>query len=419
MIIIDEFHETSYLSDQVPKYNTVEVALERAKIENADVKVILGSATPSVSYFDRALAGEFGLWKLSHRAVNGSALPEVETVDLREELKNKNRSIFSMKLQEKIRDRLEKGEQIMLFLNRRGYSGSVSCRNCGEPVGCPHCSVPLHYHKNGTLKCHFCGFERPMVKLCPKCGSNLIGTFGIGTERVEEMAQELFPGIRTLRMDADTTAGKDGHQEILSKFANGEADVLIGTQMIVKGHDFPKVTLVGILAADLSLNIPDYRSAERTFQLLVQAEGRAGRGARKGECIIQTYDPSHYAVSAAASQDYEAFFETEMLFRRAMHYPPAGYFMTVRFSAQDSGKLKQTVDRITGRVKEHYRTAGMGPLTFMGPVEDPAFKVKDQFRYLFHFKTADEETMLSVKHFMEDLAAEIIGKEKIFITFEN
>ena len=414
LIIIDEFHESSYLSDQVPKYSTVETALRRA--ENEAAKVVMGSATPSVEVYQQALDGVFGYHVLHKRAVPGAVLPSVGVVDLRKELREKNRSIFSRILQEKIRERLQKNEQVMLFLNRRGYSGSVSCRACGKPVECPHCSVPLNYHKNGMLKCHFCSYEMRMVKTCPSCGSGMIGTFGIGTERVEELAQEMFPGVRTLRMDADTTAGKDGHRTILEKFANHEADMLIGTQMIVKGHDFPLVTLVGILAADLSLNVPDYRSAERTFQLLTQAEGRAGRGETKGECVVQTYYPEHYAIEAAARQDYESFFKTELLFRKAMQYPPAGLFAGVRFSGIDWRSLKQNAESIASSCRNTFEGT---EITFLGPAEESAFKVKDQYRYTFHIKCKTEDELIAVKKHIEALAATLPTGDRTYITFES
>ena len=413
LIIVDEFHETSYLSDQVPKYSTVETALYRAKNEGA--KAVLGSATPSVDIYQRALNGEFGLHVLTKRAVPGAVLPQVEIVDLREELKRKNRSIFSISLQEKIRKRLDAKEQVMLFLNRRGYSGSVSCRSCGKAIECPHCSVPLNAHQNGVLKCHFCGYETRMIRKCPSCGSEMIGAFGIGTQRVEEMVHEFFPDARTLRMDADTTAGKDGHRKILEQFVNHEADILIGTQMIVKGHDFPLVTLVGILAADLSLNVPDYRSAERTFQLLTQAEGRAGRGAIHGECIVQTYCPEHYAIEAAAKQDYKRFFETEMLFRRAMHYPPDGLFAGVRFFGADLKRLKQVTASVTEACRKKFESRN---ITFLGPVEEAAFKVKDQYRYAFHIKCRTEEELIAVKEFIESCTGSFSGRDRIYITFE-
>ena len=411
LIVIDEFHETSYLSETVPKYDTVETAIERASYTNA--RVVLGSATPSVDAYERALQGEYELCRLTERAVDGSVLPEVKLIDMREELKAKNRSVFSRELRDKIQDRLEKKEQVMLFLNRRGYSGAVSCRTCGKPVTCPHCSLSLSYHRDGTLKCHICGYTVPMVKECPECGSKLIGTFGIGTEKVEELLNETFPEARVLRMDADTTAGKNGHQEILQKFRDREADILVGTQMIVKGHDFKDVTLMGILAADLSLNVPDYRSAERTFQLLVQAEGRAGRDKEKGECIVQTYMPEHYAVSAAVSQDYEAFFEKEMVFRTQMNYPPKGYLLSVTLSGADKDKVKRLTETLCRRVfakDEH--------LSFLGPAESPLFKVKDMYRYLFYVKASDLDTLLTVKTKIEKEAEVLLEGQKIYITFE-
>lgn len=412
LIIIDEFHENSYLSEQVPKYSAVETAVKIAS-ENGS-KVVLGSATPLVECYEKALSGEYGLHRLLHRASSGAELPEVQVVDLREELRAGNRSIFSRALQEKMKERLDRNEQIMLFLNRRGYSGAVSCRSCGEPVTCPHCSVAMNYHKNGTLQCHFCGYTRPMVKTCPRCTSPLIGAFGIGTEKVEEMVKTLLPEVRTLRMDADTTAGKDGHQEILEKFMNHEADVLIGTQMIVKGHDFKDVTLVGILAADLSLNVPDYRSAERTFELLTQAEGRAGRAGKKGECIVQTYNPEHYAISAAAAQDYEAFYKSEMIFRRQMKYPPAGHFMGMTISGAWEKELAETAERLT----EAARKAFPGVL-FLGPAEAGIYKVKDMYRQVVWFKTPELSKLLDIKRFLEKTGREIIGNRKIFMTFES
>ncbi|MBO7364417.1 MAG: primosomal protein N' [Lachnospiraceae bacterium] len=413
LIIVDEFHEPSYLSDQSPKYSAVETAVKRASL--AGCKVVLGSATPLVEYYGKALSGAYALSRMRTRAVQGSRLPEVEIADLREEFRKRNRSIFSEPLQKAMEEALMRREQIMLFLNRRGYSGAVSCRSCGEAVGCPHCSVPLNYHKNGTLKCHYCGFSRPMVKQCPACGSGMISTFGIGTEKVEEMVKERFPSARTLRMDADTTGGKDGHRVILEQFNQGEADVLIGTQMIVKGHDFPNVTLVGILAADLSLNVPDYRAAERTFQLLVQAEGRAGRADKPGRCIVQTYLPDHYAVRAAVKQDFDAFYENEMLFRKAMHYPPAGIFSGIRFAGPDEGVLRAAAEQLS---KEAADTFGQ-TVRFLGPAEETAYKVKDQYRMILRMKADALEDLLAVKQYMEGKAEPLVRDKRIYMTFES
>ena len=412
MIIIDEFHEMSYISEQVPKYNAVDVAIHRA--ESCNAKVILGSATPSVEAFYKAKCGDYALHELKTRAVKGSLLPTVHLVDMREELKNRNRSVFSGLLKEKIEERLQKKEQIMLFLNRRGYSGAVTCRTCGTTVRCPHCSVSMNYHRNGRLKCHICGTEMPMVKICPSCGSGLIGSFGIGTEKIEEMVKSTFPDAVTLRMDADTTKGKNGHEEILEKFRNREADILIGTQMIVKGHDFPDVTLVGILAADLSLNVPDYRSAERTFQLLVQAEGRAGRGQKPGECIVQTYNPEHYAVLHAVSQNYEAFYENEMVFRNQMKYPPAGTFMGMMVS----GASAEDVHRFIGFLYEKGRNFTDEDVLFLGPVEAGIHKVKDMYREILYMKSGDKDKILKLKRFLEITAAAGNTAGKLYVSFE-
>lgn len=302
----------------------------------------------------------------------------------------------------------------MLFLNRRGYSGAVSCRACGEPIKCPHCSVSLNLHKNGSLKCHLCGYETPFRKICPKCGSNLIGAFGTGTQKVEEEVQRLFPNARTLRMDADTTEGKDGHEKIIEAFAHHEADVLIGTQMIVKGHDFPEVTLVGILAADLSLMVPDYRSSERTFQLLCQAEGRAGRRGKKGECIIQTYNPEHYAVCAAANQDFESFFENEKTYRKALSYPPFGYLFGIRMQ----GLYENTTLAVLSSLTEHLRRT-FPQVRILGPSEDNPARVKDQYRFMVYYKGRELDLMLSVKKEAEEWFIKNNTRKDIYMTIES
>ena len=413
MIIIDEFHESSYISEQVPRYHAVETAIRRAA--DFQAKVVLGSATPDISCYDRAVRGEFALFELHERAVPGSVLPKVTVVDLREELRKGNRTVFSDLLQEKIRDRLQKNEQVMLFLNRRGYSGSVSCRSCGKAVTCPHCSVSLHYHNTKRLKCHICGYEMPMVKACPDCGSTLIGRFGTGTQKVEETVRELFPGARTLRMDADTTSGKNGHQEIIEKFMNHDADILIGTQMIVKGHDFRDVTLMGILAADLSLNVPDYRASERTFQLLTQAEGRAGRSGNSGECIVQTYDPENYAVKDAACQDFKQFYEDEMVFRSQLLYPPAGFFMKLMVSGPDPEGVHDLIRHITEK------TLPLLPkgTRILGPTDADIYRVKDMYREMLYFKTRDEDMLLQAKLCFEESISSLTDGKRYFVSFEE
>lgn len=329
-IILDEEHENSYISEGVPRYHSDEVALFRARQTGASV--IFGSATPSVKSYLMAKEGRYKEYRLTRRA-GDALLPDIHVVDLRQELKERNRSVFSRILQQKILDRLKKKEQIMLFINRRGYAGFVSCRNCGNVLQCPHCDVSMTAHKNhlgevDTLVCHYCGHAVRMPERCPECGSPYIAAFGLGTQKVEEMLQRQFPMAKVLRMDADTTSGKHGHESVLSRFREGRADILIGTQMIVKGHDFPNVTLVAALAADMSMFENDYRSSERTFQLLMQASGRAGRGQKQGEVIIQTYRPDHYVIQSVAAQDAEVFYENELAYRRVLSYPP--YFPCLR-----------------------------------------------------------------------------------------
>ncbi len=335
LIVVDEEHESSYKSDNVPKYHARETALERAR--RCGASVILGSATPSLTSYYKAMQGHHKLWRLQQR-VNARTMANVFVVDLREELKHGNRSRFSRQLQALIADRLQKGQQSILFMNRRGYSSFVSCRSCGEVVNCPHCQVSLTYHDHTSmhprLVCHYCGYEEPFVKKCKACGSGLIGRFGSGTQMVEAELKEMFPEARILRMDADTTKGKDGHEAILTAFGDGKADILVGTQMIVKGHDFPNVTLVGILAADLSLHSQDYMAGERTFDLLTQAAGRAGRGEQSGTVVIQTYEPEHAVIQAAAAQDYESFYDNEIAYRTVLKYPPVYTMVAVLITAE-------------------------------------------------------------------------------------
>ena len=362
VIIIDEEHEAAYKSETVPRYHARETAIARGMLCGAHV--VLGSATPSVESYDRAQQGQYRLFEMKER-VSARPLPTVYTVDLREELRNGNRSILSDRLRKLMTDRLEKKEQIMLFLNRRGVAGFVSCRSCGEVIKCPHCDVSLNLHNDGNLVCHYCGYQQPMVKKCPFCGSSYVGGFKAGTQKIEQYVRQQFPSARVLRMDLDTTRKKGGYESILSAFSNQEADILIGTQMIVKGHDFPNVTLVGILAADLSLHISDYRAPERTFQLLTQAAGRAGRGCRQGEVVIQTYQPEHYSIVTAAAQDYEAFFQQEIFFRDMLHYPPKWHMLVVHAASEKEMLVKQAQDMLKYKLltkmekeKEHLQIIG-------------------------------------------------------------
>lgn len=412
LIVIDEEHETTYKSEQVPRYHARETAIRRAKLEGASV--VLGSATPSLEAFYRCRQGEFTLLELKNRAT-AQSLPEVYTVDMREELKHGNRSIISDKLKEMMEDRLEKRQQIMLFLNRRGYAGFVSCRECGYVVKCPHCDVALSAHKNGKLACHYCGYERPSMPSCPECGSHYIGGFRAGTQQIEELVKKMFPTARVLRMDMDTTKKKDSHEKILSAFASEEADILIGTQMIVKGHDFPQVTLVGILAADMSLYSNHYQSAERTFQLLSQACGRAGRGREKGEVVIQTYNPEHYSIQTAARQDYESFYEEEMNYRMLMGYPPAEDLLAIWMTGEEEEHLKVAA----GYLKEFTeRINREGKLTVIGPAAPYVSKINDQYRQIIYVKSEDYEWLVRAKDLLEQYIDMNRGFDHLRIQFD-
>ncbi len=397
LIIMDEEHDTSYKSELSPKYHAREVAEEVANIYGAGL--VLGSATPSIEAYYKVKQGNYQLFKLEKR-LTGGELPNVEVVDLREELRAGNRSIFSRCLQEKIAERLAKKEQIMLFLNRRGYSGFISCRSCGHVIQCPHCSVSLSQHKDGYLHCHYCGYRIPSVKLCPECGSKYIAGFKVGTQQIEEKLKELFPTARVLRMDADTTKTKDSYATILSDFFKGEADILVGTQMIVKGHDFPRVTLVGVLAADLSLAFQDFRSGERTFQLLAQAAGRAGRGTLPGEVVIQTYQPDHYSVQFAKEHDYEGFYEQEMLYRELMQYPPAGRMMAIQLFGANELKLKALADDFADYLK--VLTRERNNIQVLGASKAAIAKVKDTYRYVIYVKANRLEPLYILKDKLEE-----------------
>ena len=392
MIVIDEEHEGSYISENAPRYHARETAEYLASLKKASL--VLGSATPSLEAYYKAKKGEYRLFTMKNRK-NGGELANVRIVDLRQELRKGNRSIFSSELQELIRDRLEKKQQIMLFLNRRGYAGFVSCRSCGYVMKCPHCDVSLSQHIGGKMVCHYCGYETVQPKRCPSCSSNYILGFKAGTQQIERQLYELFPGIRVLRMDGDTTKQKGSFEKILSAFAEGEADVLLGTQMIVKGHDFPNVTLVGVLAADLSLNDSDYRAGEKTFQLLTQAEGRAGRGTLPGEAIIQTYRPEHYSIQQAAKQDYEAFYEEEILYRELLEYPPAGHMLTILVVSKDEKRCKGLAVRLAKEAGAYVHV--------IGPTPAAVSKVKDYYRYMIYLKSLKEEPIRQAKERLEAL----------------
>ncbi len=412
LIVIDEEHETSYKSEQTPRYHARETAVRRAQMEGASV--VLGSATPSLESFYACKQGTFRMFELKNRAGSGE-LPQVYVEDMRKEMKSGNRSILSDRLKALIETRLGRGEQIMLFLNRRGYAGFVSCRACGYVVKCPHCDVALSAHRGGKMVCHYCGYEEAQVRACPSCGSQYIGGFKAGTQQVEELVIRQFPGARVLRMDMDTTRTKDGHEKILEAFAGEEADILIGTQMIVKGHDFPNVTLVGILAADLSLYANDYRAAERTFQLLTQAAGRAGRGKSKGEVVIQTYSPEHYSIEMAAAQDYEGFYESEMEYRMLMGYPPTEQLLAVLLTGPDEAVLEIAAKYLREFV---LRVDKNRILKVIGPASPYVAKVSDVYRRILYLKGTEYRMLIEVKNRMEQYIEINTGFRTLRIQFD-
>ena len=403
-IIMDEEHESSYKNESMPKYHTREVAEKIASMQNG--VVVLGSATPSLESYYQAKEGKYRLYELSRR-LTGGTLPSVEITDLREELRAGNHSILSRRLSELVSDRLAKGQQTMLFLKRRGFSGFVSCRSCGFVPKCPHCSVSLSLHRGGRLLCHYCGYEEPMPDKCPECGSPYISGFHAGTEQAESFLSRQFPKARILRMDADTTRTKGSYEKILSSFANEEADILIGTQMIVKGHDFPNVTLVGILLADQSLNASDYRSAERTFQLLTQAAGRAGRGKYPGDVVIQTYEPEHYSIVHAAHQNYEEFYREEMVYRKLLRYPPAEHLLAIQIISRSeehaslfAHKTRALLEQLTAETREK----NPDRLLFIGPAPAVLEKLRDEYRYVIYVKSPDYDTLIVCKDGVEAAA---------------
>lgn len=396
LIIIDEEHENSYKSETMPRYHARDAARKIASMYHAGV--VLGSATPSLEAYYMAQNGECRLYELTSR-LTGGALPQVYTVDLRAELKKGNRSIFSRQLTELLADRLVKKQQSMLFLNRRGYAGFISCRACGHVMKCPHCDVALAEHKSGKLVCHYCGYEEPMVSKCPECGSQYIAGFKAGTQQIVETLTRLFPEAKVLRMDADTTRTKQSYEKILSAFANQEADILVGTQMIVKGHDFPNVTLVGVLAADLSLYANDFRAGERTFQLLTQAAGRAGRGTLAGEVVIQTYQPENYSIVHAAKQDYKGFYEEEIVYRGMLQYPPVAQMMVLLVSSREEECGKRLAERLAAYIRTEFTGAG---LSVIGPAAASIGKIKDIYRTVLYVKHKQYEQLTAVKNKLEE-----------------
>jgi primosomal protein N' (replication factor Y) len=411
-IIIDEEHEAAYKSENAPRYHARETAIERARMEQASV--VLGSATPSIDAYYKGLNHEYKLLELKSRAKK-SILPVVYTEDLREELKQGNRSILSGRLHDLIEERLVRKEQVMLFLNRRGYAGFISCRSCGHVIKCPHCDVSLALHNGGRLVCHYCGHEEPNVDKCPECASPFIGTFQVGTQQIEAFVQKEFPKAGVLRMDMDTTKSKDGHEKILAAFTNQEADILIGTQMIVKGHDFPNVTLVGILAADLSLNVSDYRAGERTFQLLTQAAGRAGRGDKAGEVVIQTYHPDHYSIIAAAKQDYQEFYQQEISYRQLLGYPPVSNLLAIHAACHDCFLLDTAAEYLKKYIEKIYKKED---LQVIGPADEMIAKINDIYRKVIYLKHIEYAMLTRIQHQLERYIEINEGFKKVSIQFD-
>lgn len=385
-IIIDEEHTTSYKQDNNPKYSAIEIAIERAKNNNAIV--ILGSATPSLETYARSIKGLYTLVELKHR-VNTNNLPLVEIVDMSKE---KHRgSIFSSRLITEVNKRLEEHEQIILLLNRRGYSSFITCSNCGYTAKCPHCDITLTYHKtSNTLRCHYCGYADKMNDICPSCGEKAIKTLGTGTEKVEEEIKKVF-NARVVRMDLDTTSKKGSHEKIITAFKNHEYDILLGTQMIAKGLDFSNVTLVGVINADTSLMIPNYRSNEYTFQLLMQTAGRSGRGEKKGSVIIQTFNPEHYAITLASKHDYIDFFKQEMEVRRKLSYPPYYYLIYIKAIGKDYNKISIESNKIASILTRELKNSKI-----LGPTTCSVFKLNGLFRFGIIIKYKKEEKMEEV-----------------------
>lgn len=387
IIILDEEHESTYKQEETPRYHARDVAIKRS--EYYQCPVVLGSATPSLESYARATKNVYTLLTLKNRA-KSQQLPTVEIVDMREQLKAGNRSMFSIPLAEAIRTRLERKEQMVLFLNRRGFSSFVLCRDCGTTVECPNCDISLTYHRaSELLKCHYCGHEERVPTICPECESEHIRFFGTGTQKVEEEILKLFPTARIIRMDIDTTSRKGSHERLLKQFSEGEADILLGTQMIAKGLDFPNITLVGVLAADTTLHLADFRAAERTFQLLTQVSGRAGRHELPGEVFIQTYSPEHYAIELAKDQHYEPFYKMEMASRGQFGYPPFYFFTLIQFSHENVLKVSEFAKRATDFLQANLSEGTM----IIGPTAAAISRVNNRYRYQCLIKYKREEKL--------------------------
>lgn len=413
IIIIDEEHETTYKQEDQPRYHARDVAIQRGK--NHHCPVVLGSATPTLESFARARKGVYQLATLQKRT-NEQAMPKVDIIDMRKELHAGNRTMFSRALMEKIEERIQKKEQVVLLLNRRGYSTFVMCRDCGHVKECPHCDIALTYHKNShQLKCHYCSREEAVPVNCPACTSDLIRYFGTGTQRVEESLASLMPEARVIRMDVDTTRRKGAHERLLDQFANQEADILLGTQMIAKGLDFPNVTLVGVLSADAMLHLPDFRSAEKTFQLLTQVSGRAGRHELTGEVVVQTYTPDHYSIELASTYDFKQFYQQEMNMRRTFRYPPYVYLTLITVSHENQIKVIQTTERIVQLLLQNVQKDTI----VLGPTPSPLTRIKDRYRYQSMIKYRYEPKLRALLNKIMDQFSEEIRKDNLQISIDT
>ena len=409
IIIIDEEHENTYKSEQNPKYSTKEVAKFLSEIKGC--KYILGSATPSIETYYEALNGKLELVEIKNR-VSNRPLPQMEIVDMREELKSRNLSLLSRSLYNEMKDALERKEQIILFLNRRGFSSFVSCRSCGYVFKCPECDLSMTYHKNGYLICHYCGRAQREQKVCPECGSKYVKFFGAGTQRVEEEVKKYFPKARVMRMDVDTTRNKDSHENIYNAFKCGEGDILIGTQMISKGLDFKNVTLVGVLAADISLNIPDYRSSERTYQIITQVAGRAGRGEKKGKVVIQTYTPNSLSLQYAIENNYNDLYNEEIKVRKIMNYPPFSTIFLINSISKDEGKLKEFMNKVGESLRKLLDSRE--DIQILGPVPCIITKLKDNYRWQIIIKgNLDNNLKLKIKDILYELNKSVYNEIRI------
>lgn len=397
MIIIDEEHETSYKSEITPKYAAVEIGSMKSQIENC--KLVLGSATPSIDTYYRCLNGEFDVITISKRA-DGAKLPKVSIVDMKEELALNNRSMFSRLLLDEMNRALNNKEQVILFLNRRGHSTFVSCRKCGYVFKCKNCDISLTYHSESKkLVCHYCGSTKNITAVCPECGSKYIKYFGVGTEKIEQEIKKIFPDAITLRMDYDTTRRKNSYEFIYNEFKAGRADILIGTQMVAKGLDFKNVTLVGVIAADLSLNLPDYRASERTFQLINQVSGRAGRGTKEGKVIVQTYNCESHSIVSAANNDYLGFYEEEIKIRKAMDYPPFSDIFLINLSSKNEGLLIKNTQNISLLLKNIIQECSN--IKMLGPCPCVISKIKEMFRWQIILKgKINYELAAYIKNFL-------------------